>query len=138
LMSGGHFDRHLRRMRAAYRERLEALTAAADHWCRGALELRPVATGLHAVADLAGVDAQRVFREAAARGVEVTPLAHYYLGRPTSITADHRSTNAIVLGFASVRPEALGRGMEQLAAAIEAAARPEGSGVSVRRAAVGG
>ena len=138
LMSGGHFDRHLRRMRAAYRERLEALTAAADRWCRGALELRPVATGLHAVADLAGVDAERVFREAAARGVEVTPLAHYYLGRPTSITAGHRSTNAIVLGFAAVRPEALERGMEQLAAAIDAAARPEGSGVGVRRAAGGG
>jgi GntR family transcriptional regulator / MocR family aminotransferase len=137
LMSQGHFDRHLRRMRAAYRERLDALTDAADRWCRGALTLRPVRTGLHAVADLAGVDAERVHHEAAARGVEVTPLCHYYLGRPRSMPSTDRSTNAIVLGFASVRPDSLRRGMEQLAAAIAAAERPEGSGVHVRRSAGG-
>jgi GntR family transcriptional regulator/MocR family aminotransferase len=138
LMSGGHFDRHLRRMRAAYRERLEALTEAADRWCGGALALRPVRTGLHAVGDIVGVDAERVFHEAAARGVEVAPLSHYYLGRPRSIAGTHRSTNAIVLGFASARPDALRRGMEQLASAIDAAGRAERSGASVRRAAGGG
>jgi GntR family transcriptional regulator/MocR family aminotransferase len=133
LMSGGHFDRHLRRMRAAYRERLEAFTEAAERWCGGTLALRPVRTGLHAVGDLDGVDADRVFHEAAARGVELAPLSHYYLGRPRSIADTHGSTNAIVLGFASVRPEALRRGMEQLAAAIDAAARAERSGARVPR-----
>ncbi|HJZ76102.1 MAG TPA: PLP-dependent aminotransferase family protein [Vicinamibacterales bacterium] len=138
LMSEGHFDRHLRRMRAAYRERLDALTDAAARHCGGALALRPVRTGLHAVADLMSVDAERVHQAAAARGVEVTPLAHYYLGRPRSMMADARSTNAIVLGFGSVRPDALRRGMEQLASAIEAAERPEASGAHVRRRAGGG
>ena len=137
LMSSGHFDRHLRRMRAAYHERLDALTEAAGRCCDGGLTLRPVRTGLHAVADLSSVDAERVSHEAAARGVEVTPLAHYYIGRPRSI-GENQSTNAIVLGFASVRPEAIRRGMEQLAAAIDAAGRPESSGVSVRRALGGG
>jgi GntR family transcriptional regulator / MocR family aminotransferase len=135
LMSGGHFDRHLRRMRAAYRERLDALTEAAERLGRGMLELRPVRTGLHAVADLIGVNAERVTDEAAARGVEVTPLSHYYLNRPRSTIAAYGSTNAIILGFASVRPDALRRGMERLAAAIDAARRPEGSGVQVRRTA---
>jgi len=112
----GHFARHLRRMRMAYRERLDALADATARYCRGALRLRPTRTGLHAIADLEGADAARVSREAAARGVEATPLAAYFVGRG-------RRANALVLGFAAVRPEAARRGMERLAAAIEAAKR---------------
>jgi GntR family transcriptional regulator/MocR family aminotransferase len=137
MIGEGHFDRHLRRMRSAYRERLEALVDAARHWCSGALELRPVRTGLHAVGDLTGVDADRVFQEAAARGVEVNPLSHYFLGRPRARAGGQRSTNAILLGFASVRPDALRRGMERLAAAIDAAERSQGTGIKMRRAAAG-
>jgi GntR family transcriptional regulator/MocR family aminotransferase len=112
----GHFARHLRRMRVAYRERLEALTDATARYCSGALGLRPTRTGLHAIADLEGADAGRVSREAAARGVEAAPLSAYYAGRG-------RCPNALVLGFAAVRPEAARRAMERLAAAIEAARR---------------
>jgi GntR family transcriptional regulator/MocR family aminotransferase len=112
----GHYPRHLRRMRAAYRERLEAVAAAARRHCDGVLRLRPVQTGLHLVADLDGVDAFRAAREAATRGVEVTPLAAYY-SRPG------RGADALVLGFAAAPPEAASRAMEQLAAALEAARR---------------
>ena len=112
----GHFARHLRRMRVAYRERLEAVSDAATRFCRGALRLRPTRTGLHAIADLEGADAARVSREAAARGVEATPLSAYFVERGKRV-------NALVLGFAAVRPEAARRGMERLAAAIEAARR---------------
>jgi GntR family transcriptional regulator/MocR family aminotransferase len=112
----GHFARHLRRMRVAYRERLDALTTAADRLCRGALRVRPTRTGLHAIADLDGANAVTVSREAAARGVEATPLSAYCVGR-------EKPANALVLGFAAVRPEAARRGMERLAAAIEAARR---------------
>jgi GntR family transcriptional regulator / MocR family aminotransferase len=114
FMAGGHFARHVSRMRAAYRERLEALAAAADRYCAGALELRPVRTGIHAVADVVGVDANRVFEEAMARGVEVMPLSAYVLG---SAPAD----NALVLGFGAVSPEAVTTGMAALAEAIDAA-----------------
>jgi len=113
----GHFARHLRRMRAAYRERLEALAAAAERFCAGTLRLRKVQTGLHAVADLDGAEAARVSQEAAARGVEAAPLAAYYAGRGGAV-------NGLVLGFAAVRPDASSRGMEQLAAAIRAALPP--------------
>ena len=112
----GHFARHLRRMRVAYRERLETLTAAAERLCRGALRVRPTRTGLHAIADLDGAAAATVSREAAARGVEATPLSAYCVGR-------EKPANALVLGFAAVRPEAARRGMERLAAAIGAARR---------------
>jgi len=120
FMISGHYERHLRRMRAEYRARLDAFVASAERHCRGALRLRPVSTGLHAVADVDAPDAV-VFKEAVARGVEVMPLSAF--------CADHRvrPANGIVLGFASVRPELYDDGFQRLAAAIEVARR------SVRR-----
>ena len=114
FIGDGHFARHLRRMRSAYRERLEAITDAAGRYCGGALHIRPVRTGLHAVADVHGVDADRVWNEAAARDVEVMPLAAYSAGRT-------KIANALVIGFAAVDPEKAVAGMQRLAAAIEAA-----------------
>jgi DNA-binding transcriptional MocR family regulator len=105
-------------MRVGYRERLEAVTAAAARYCGGVLRVRPVRTGLHALADLDGVEAGRVAQEAAARGVEATPLSAYFAGRAQG--------NALVLGFGAVRPDAARRGMERLAAAIEAVRRRVG------------
>jgi GntR family transcriptional regulator/MocR family aminotransferase len=110
----GHFERHLRRMRAAYRERLETLADATRRHCGGALRLRTTRTGLHAVADLADADAVRVFEEAAVRGVEVMPLSAYYSGRA-------HPPSALVLGFGAVRPDSIESGMQRLAAAIGAA-----------------
>jgi GntR family transcriptional regulator / MocR family aminotransferase len=124
FMIGGHLERHLRRMRAAYRERLEAVTDAAARYCAGAISIRPVRTGLHIVADVDGADANVVLQEALARDVEVMPLSWYFVGRPA------RDANGLVLGF-SLPPEALTKGMERLAAAVEAAAR-KGSAASVR------
>ena len=118
FMEGGHFERHLRRMRAAYAERLHALEHAAARYCAGALHLRPVKTGMHAIADLEDVYAERLFSEAAARGVELMPVSAYCAAKGTA-------RNAIILGFAPIRPEAIHRGMERLAAAIEAARRQE-------------
>jgi GntR family transcriptional regulator/MocR family aminotransferase len=116
FISGGHYERHLRRMRAAYRERLEGLSAGLDRHCRGALTLRTVRTGLHAVADVDHADAVDVARECAARGVEVTPISSYYLGR-------EKAANAIIIGFASVRTEAIRTGTERLAEAVDASRR---------------
>jgi GntR family transcriptional regulator/MocR family aminotransferase len=116
FIAGGHYARHLRRMRAIYRERLEALTDAAEDVCAGLLRLRPVPAGLHAVADLDGIDEERVYAEASQRGIEVAPLGMYFVRRPTA--------NGLLLGFASTRPDVLRHGMETLAASIEAARRP--------------
>jgi GntR family transcriptional regulator/MocR family aminotransferase len=118
FISSGHYERHLRRMRTIYHERLDALAAGLDRYCKGALTLRPVRTGLHAVADLQHADADRVFAEAAARGIEVMPLSAYYFSR-------QKPANALVLGFASNRPDALAAGAALLAEAIEGARRPE-------------
>jgi len=116
FMLGGHYERHLRRVRAAYRERLEALEQAARRHCGGALRLRPARTGLHAVADLVDADAGRAFEAAAERNVEVMPLSAYYFGRA-------QPQNALVLGFGGVRADSVEDGMKRLAAAIDDARR---------------
>jgi len=116
FMLGGHYERHLRRVRAAYRERLEALEHAVERSCAGALRLRQVRTGLHAVADLVDADARRVSEAAAGRGVEVMPLSAYYFGRS-------HTPNALVLGFGGVRADSIEDGMKRLATAIEATRR---------------
>jgi GntR family transcriptional regulator/MocR family aminotransferase len=114
LIADGHYDRHLRRMRAACRERLDALSHAIRRYASGALHLRPVQTGLHAVVDVSpDIDLDRLVVEAVANGVELMPLSAYFLER----TAAPR---AIVLGFGAVDAHAIRRGMENLARAIEA------------------
>ena len=113
FIAEGHFERHLRRMRREYHERLEALVRGAARHCRGALELRQVPSGLHAVADLAGVDDARLCQEARARGVEVMPLSAYCFDRRGP------ATQGLVLGFGAIRPEFFDDGMRKLAAAID-------------------
>jgi GntR family transcriptional regulator/MocR family aminotransferase len=116
FIADGQFARHLRRMHAVYRERLEALAEAAQRWCGGALALRPTRTGLHAVADVIGADATQVAAEAAQRDLEVMPLAAYGL-------VPAPGDNALVLGFGAVSPAHIAAGTQRLAAAIEAAHR---------------
>lgn len=115
FMTRGHYQRHVRRMQQEYAERLHALRTAIDR-TGAALRLRPVHSGLHAVADLDDVDGESVFTQAAARNIEVVPLPAYcYGGGPTQ--------DGLLLGFGACRPAAIRAGMWQLAAAIEAARR---------------
>jgi GntR family transcriptional regulator/MocR family aminotransferase len=113
FMTRGHYERHVRRMQAEYAERLHALHGAV-HRTGAALRIRPVHSGLHAVADVEGVDAERVCTEAAARNIEVTPLSNYYYGTGAR-------QNALLLGFGSCKPAVIRASMWQLAAAIDAA-----------------
>jgi GntR family transcriptional regulator/MocR family aminotransferase len=115
FITRGHYQRHVRRMQLEYAERLHALRTAIDR-TGAALRLRPVHSGLHAVADLEGVDAELVFTQAAARKVEVVPLSAYSYG-------EGRGENGLLLGFGACRPAAVRASMWQLAAAIDAARR---------------
>ena len=113
----GHFERHVRRMNMEYRSRLQALEEAMRRYCQGALELRPVTTGLHAVADVLMADDATVAREAFERGIETMPLSAYYSKRTES------SVNGLLLGFGSVPPRVVTESVKRLAAAVEAASR---------------
>jgi GntR family transcriptional regulator/MocR family aminotransferase len=119
FMAEGHFARHLSRMRAVYRARLEALIEAVHRHGRGVLTLRPIRTGLHAVAELHGVDDRRAADEALARGVEVMPLSAYRCGGVAG-------PGGLVLGFGAATPDQIARGMRELVAAIEAGRSPAG------------
>lgn len=113
FIQGGHYERHLRRMQAAYAERLDALQRAIER--SGApLRMRCVQGGIHAVVDVIGASAERVHAEALARGIESMPLAAYYVG-------DGPRPNALLLGFAAVSPAAIRAGVTCLARIVEAA-----------------
>jgi GntR family transcriptional regulator/MocR family aminotransferase len=117
FIAEGHYERHLRKMRGVYAERLEAVVDSAARYCRGALRLRPIAAGLHLVADLEGVADHEAAAAAAARRIEVMPLSAFCLSPQTR-------ANGLVLGFGCLRPQVLADGMASLAAALDDVRRP--------------
>ncbi|MEP6573174.1 MAG: PLP-dependent aminotransferase family protein [Gemmatimonadota bacterium] len=97
FMTEGHYVRHLRRSRAACRERRDTLVAAIERHAPGLLELGDTDTGLHTVGWLPkGVDDVAVSEAAARNGVMATPISGSWVGaceRP-----------GLILGYAGVRP----------------------------------
>ena len=77
----GHFARHLRRMRAVYARRREALLDGLSRHCGELLALHNADAGLHAATLLpSGVSDVAVVRRMEARGLTATPLSSCYLG----------------------------------------------------------
>ncbi|MGH2871990.1 MAG: PLP-dependent aminotransferase family protein [Solirubrobacteraceae bacterium] len=108
LMRSGRFDRHLRQMRATYRNRRGALVAAlAAH--APAVELRGLAAGIHAVAVLPPTADERAIALAAAeRSVGLYPMSNYE-SRPSDRPPQ------LVLGFGSLTDAAIARGIAAIA-----------------------
>jgi GntR family transcriptional regulator/MocR family aminotransferase len=112
FIDAGHFARHLRRMRQVYAERLSVLLDGARQHLAGLLEISKVEAGLQTAGWLrAGLDSESAARAAAARGVEVTPLGRYSRGR--------LAREGLQLGFAAVDAAEIGRGVRELATALE-------------------
>ncbi|MFD3299343.1 MocR-like pyridoxine biosynthesis transcription factor PdxR [Aquipseudomonas alcaligenes] len=103
FIAGGHFQRHVRRMRAAARARRDALLA---HWPQaipGCAPLPTVEAGLHLCVRVTSIARERELVAAArAAGVEMNPLSSYWLD-DDAVPVDARA--GLVLGFAAV-PEA--------------------------------
>jgi GntR family transcriptional regulator/MocR family aminotransferase len=77
----GHFARHLRRMRAVYLARRDALLDALDEDAGDLLTIGNTDAGLHVVAFLRdGVDDRDVVRRAQARGIFPSALSSCYAG----------------------------------------------------------
>jgi GntR family transcriptional regulator / MocR family aminotransferase len=112
FIAEGHFARHLRRMRVAYRERGEALLAALRSECAGLLDPHPCDTGMQLSASLPPhLDDRAVSEAVRARGVEVGALSDYGLGR--------RPLQGLLFGFGCARPPALRTAVSELARAID-------------------
>jgi GntR family transcriptional regulator/MocR family aminotransferase len=112
FITEGHFARHLRRMREIYAERLSVLLEQARLRLSGLLEISKVEAGLQTVGWLcAGIEAESVAAAAAKRHVDVTPVDRYSLGRVVP--------PGLQLGFAAVDVSEIGRGVRELAIALE-------------------
>jgi len=108
----GHFARHLRRMRALYRERRGALVAALGDELGGALEVLGGEAGMHLVATLPRGSSDRdVAVRAAAQGLWAMPLSSCYLGRA--------ARPGLVLGFGGTDVAAIRTGVRRLRSVLE-------------------
>jgi len=113
FITGGHFGRHLRRMREVYAERLSVLLESAREELGGLLEISGVEAGLQTTGWLReGMNGESAARAANARGVEVVPLSRYTRGRS--------AREGLELGFAAVEAREIRRGVRELAIALEA------------------
>ncbi|HET9422660.1 MAG TPA: PLP-dependent aminotransferase family protein [Nocardioides sp.] len=108
LIESGRFDRHLRRMRAEYSARRDALVdALAEHAPR--VRVTGLAAGFHAVAHLPdGADEADVVDRARALGVGVYGMGTY---RATNSTGPP----CLVLGFGNIGARAIREGIHAIA-----------------------
>lgn len=114
LLASGEYERHVRRARAVYRRRRDAL---ADALRRHVPELpvEGVAAGLHVLVRLpVGVDDAAVAARAERAGVRVAPLSRF------SRTA--RATGGLVIGYGRVHEDSLPAAVRLLAEALAAEA----------------
>jgi GntR family transcriptional regulator/MocR family aminotransferase len=94
----GHFARHIRRMRAVYTRRRQALVEAAGELLDGRMSIVARPAGLHAVAWLnEGDDAHELSSRFEAAGVETPPLSNYAI-QPLD-------KDGFILGYGAVMPE---------------------------------
>jgi GntR family transcriptional regulator/MocR family aminotransferase len=115
FIAEGHFARHLRRMRAVYLHRRDALVTGIQERLPD-LSIANADAGMHLTAWLPShIDDRAVVRIAAAHGVSATALSSCYAGtgaRP-----------GLVLGFGGADEAQIGRGVETLARVIRGVAR---------------
>jgi len=109
FLSGGHFARHLRRMRPIYARRRRLLVEAVTREI-GA-ELVGDAAGMHVAMFLDRCRSDHALAaRALERGVQVSPLSASYLGKPRQ---------GLVLGFGNSPETAISPAVRRLAQAIE-------------------
>ena len=111
FIDGGHFARHIRRMRTLYAERQAAVVDAAARELAGEVEIPSASAGMHLIARAAGgLDEATVLGAAVAAGVENHPVARY--------SARGTEGLGLVLGFAAFSPEASRRAVRAWARAL--------------------
>jgi GntR family transcriptional regulator/MocR family aminotransferase len=119
FVSGGHLERHIRRMRRHYADKRAALRAGLEPVGAYA-RLRGLEAGLHAFLELeARLDPARVIALARERGVVAVPVDGFYL------RAETRRANGLLLGYGGVTLPEIERGMAILVEAILQVSRGE-------------
>ncbi|MDG1581768.1 PLP-dependent aminotransferase family protein [Pseudomonas sp. GOM6] len=112
FIAAGHFQRHIRRMRSAARNRRDALLAGWPSAVPGCAPLPAVDAGLHLSLRVESLARERELINSAARaGVELNALSSYWL--PDSAMAEDDRAG-LVLGFAAVPEAAIGEALQAL------------------------
>jgi GntR family transcriptional regulator/MocR family aminotransferase len=120
FIQSGDYDRHLRRVRQTCAERYEAMTYHFERRLGDLARLSPATAGTHVIArfDIAARHRSRghsfsadVAATADAAGLVVFPLERYCLGQPAG--------DSLVLGYGSVRPDAIARGLDTLRRCVD-------------------
>lgn len=110
FVEGGHFARHVRRMRILYAERQELVidaTRILDDVCT----VRKAPAGLHLVGELrAGIDDAALSRWLASEGVSAWSMTSHALGGTV--------TPALILGYAATGKDEIARGVSAIANAL--------------------
>ncbi len=113
FLTEGHFARHLRRMRAVYLGRRDALIAAIRDHADDVLTVENTDAGLHMVAFLPeGVDDRDVARRAREQGLFPIPLSTCYASNP--------KRSGLIIGFGGSEPAAITAAIKGLGVIIRA------------------
>ncbi len=112
FFAGGHFARHVRRMRNLYAERREIFISAVKNELDGLLSIAPSSAGLHLTGWLAdGVDDLAAARAAAQNDVDCEPLS--------ALCIQKINRSGLVLGYASFNEKEIKIGVGKLATALQ-------------------
>ena len=108
FIEDGHFTRHVRRMRAVYAERQDALLRGIRRELDDVADAAPTETGMHLVSWFRdrSRDAARVSRLAREVGIEAAPMSLYAVKAALP--------PGLLLGFAPVRPAEMGPALRTL------------------------
>lgn len=111
FINEGHFERHLRRMRALYDRRRQKLAAALRSHFGKQVQILGENSGIHLMIRLrTRWRAKEVIERAAAAGVGLLDAGTYYIGKSPG--------NEFVLGYAALNERKIQEGIRRLAAAL--------------------
>ena len=109
FLSGGHFERHLNRMRAIYKTKHDLLLEQVEP-LRKQFEIRGEHAGLHILlTSRNGVPEEALIRKAAEAGVRVYGLNSYFI-----LPEHNHRPSTVVLGYASLSEEQIVDGIHLL------------------------
>jgi GntR family transcriptional regulator/MocR family aminotransferase len=114
LISEGHFERHLRRMRTLNGRRRQALLGALGRHLGDRVEVAGTNAGVHLLVWLRDLPADRLedlISSAAHRGVGLYSIAPYFIEPPERV--------GLLMGYASLNPEEIEAGVHELAMVME-------------------
>jgi len=109
FMAGGHWERHLRKMRTIYKKKHDTLIQAVSRNFGDEAVIIGQGAGLHVVLELLNsvLSEAELIKRAQAKNIRLFPLSKTYI-------AKHSGKNLIMLGFGGVGSDKIDRGIELL------------------------